>query len=39
MGDIRPEDIQAKYEDGVLRVQIPREEESKLQKQSRISIE
>ena len=39
VGDIRPEDIQAKYEDGVLRVQIPREEESKLQKQSRISIE
>ena len=26
VGDIRPEDIQAKYEDGVLRVQIPREE-------------
>ena len=39
VGDISPEDIQAKYEDGVLRVQIPREEESKLQKQSRISIE
>ena len=39
VGDIRSEDIQAKYEDGVLRVQIPREEESKLQKQSRISIE
>ena len=39
VGDIRPEDIQAKYEDGVLRVQIPREEESKLQKRSRISIE
>ena len=39
VGDIRPKDIQAKYEDGVLRVQIPREEESKLQKQSRISIE
>ena len=39
VGDIRPEDIQAKYEDGVLRVEIPREEESKLQKQSRISIE
>ena len=39
VGDIRPEDIQAKYEDGVLRVQIPCEEESKLQKQSRISIE
>lgn len=39
VGDIRPEDIQAKYEDGVLRVQIPREEGSKLQKQSRISIE
>ena len=39
VGDIRPEDIQAKYEAGVLRVQIPREEESKLQKQSRISIE
>ena len=39
VGDIRPEDIHAKYEDGVLRVQIPREEESKLQKQSRISIE
>ena len=39
VGDIRPEDIQAKYEDGVLRVQIPREEESKLQKQSCISIE
>ncbi len=39
VGDIRPEEVQAKYEDGVLRVQIPHEEARKLPRQSRISIE
>ena len=39
VGEVRPEDIHAKYEDGVLSLSFPKEEEKKLPAQTRIAIE
>ena len=39
VGDIRPEDIKAKYEAGVLRLSVPKENTRKLPENSRILIE
>ena len=39
VGEVRPEDIHAKYEDGVLSLSFPNEEEKKLPAQTRIAIE
>ena len=39
VGDIRPEDIKAKYEAGVLRLSVPKENTRKLAENSRILIE
>ena len=39
VGDIRPEDIKAKYEVGVLRLSVPKENTRKLPENSRILIE
>ena len=39
VGEVRPEDIHAKYEDGVLSLSFPKDEEKKLPAQTRIAIE
>ena len=39
VGDVKPEDVKAKYESGVLTVLIPKEEPKKLTSGSRIAIE
>ena len=39
VGDIRPEDIKAKYEAGVLRLSVPKESTRKLPENTRILIE
>ena len=39
VGEVRPEDIHAKYEDGGLSLSFPKEEEKKLPAQTRIAIE
>ena len=39
VGDVRPEDVKAKYESGVLTVLIPKEEPKKLTSSSKIAIE
>ena len=39
VGDVKPEDVKAKYESGVLTVLIPKEEPKKLTSSSRIAIE
>lgn len=39
VGEVRPEDIHAKYENGVLSLSFPKEEEKKLPAQTRIAIE
>ena len=39
VGEVRPEDIHAKYEDGVLSLSFPKEEEKKRPAQTRIAIE
>ncbi len=39
VGEVRPEDIHAKYEDGVLSLSFPKEEEKKLPAQTRIAID
>ena len=39
VGEVGPEDIHAKYEDGVLSLSFPKEEEKKLPAQTRIAIE
>ena len=39
VGDVKPEDVKAKYESGVLTVLIPKEEPKKLTSSSKIAIE
>lgn len=39
VGDIKPEDVHAKYESGVLTIELPKETEKKLPATTRISIE
>ena len=39
VGDVKPEDVKAKYESGVLTVLIPKEEPKKLTSGSKIAIE
>ena len=39
VGDVRPEDIRAKYEDGVLKLSFPKENQRKLPEQTHIAIE
>lgn len=39
VGDVRPEDIHAKYEDGVLKLSFPKENQRKLPEQTHIAIE
>ena len=39
VGEVRPEDIHAKYEDGVLSLSFPKEQQKKLPAQTRIAIE
>ena len=39
VGDLRNEDVKAKYEDGILRLSLPKPEQRALESHSRISIE
>ena len=39
VGDIQPEQISAKYEDGILKISLPKQEKRELPKQSTIAIE
>ena len=39
MGDVKPEDVKAKYESGVLTITLPKDEPKKLENKSRITIE
>lgn len=39
VGDVKPEDIHAKYEDGVLNLSFPKENQKKLPEQTHIAIE
>ena len=38
MGDIKPEDVSAKYEDGILKISLPKAGKKELPKQSTIAI-
>ena len=39
VGDVKPEDVKAKYESGVLTITLPKDEPKKLENKSRITIE
>ena len=39
VGDLRNEDVKAKYEDGILRLSLPKPEQRALESHSRIAIE
>ena len=39
VGDVKPEDVKAKYESGVLTITLPKDEPKKLDNKSRITIE
>ena len=39
VGDVKPEDVKAKYEAGVLTVVLPKKDQKKLESQSKIAIE
>ena len=39
VGDVKPEDVKAKYESGVLTVVLPKEDARKLPSESKIAIE
>ncbi len=39
VGDVKPEDVKAKYESGVLTITLPKEEPKKLESKSSITIE
>ena len=39
IGDVKPEDIKAKYEDGVLTILIPKDDPGKSEADSKITIE
>ena len=39
VGDVKPEDVKAKYESGVLTISLPKDEPKKLENKSRITIE
>ena len=39
VGDVKPEDVKAKYESGVLTIALPKEEPKKLESKSTITIE
>lgn len=39
VGDVKPEDVKAKYESGVLTITLPMDEPKKLENKSRITIE
>ncbi len=39
VGEVEPKDITAKYEDGILRISMPKHEQKKLEKTSSITIE
>ena len=39
VGDVRPEDVHAKYESGVLTIELPKEQPKKLASASKIAIE
>ena len=38
MGDMEPEDVSAKYEDGILKLSMPKQAKKELPKSSSISI-
>ena len=39
VGDIQPDQVSAKYEDGILKISLPKQEKRELPKQSTIAIE
>lgn len=39
VGEVEPKDITAKYEDGILKISMPKQEQKKLEKTSSITIE
>ena len=39
VGDVKPEDVKAKYESGVLTITLPKDEPKKLENKSRITLE
>ncbi|WP_294553246.1 Hsp20/alpha crystallin family protein [uncultured Pseudoflavonifractor sp.] len=38
VGDVKPEDVSAKYEDGILKISVPKESKKELPKRSTIAI-
>ena len=39
MGDVAPDQVTAKYEDGILKFSVPKQDKKELPKQSTIAIE
>ena len=39
VGDVKPEDIHAKYEDGILKLTVPKEDQKAVESQNRIAIQ